>query len=80
MDKTTLKIKVFLLLAMSLLAMGAVAQNITGHITCDGKGVAGVAVSDGYELTQTDANGYYAIHIRQEKRLRVLYFAFGLRT
>lgn len=60
MNKTTLKIKVFLLLAMSLLAMGAVAQNITGHITCDGKGVAGVAVSDGYELTQTDANGYYA--------------------
>ena len=32
-----------------------------GTITCDGYGVAGVAVSDGYEIVLTDADGYYAM-------------------
>ena len=41
-------------------AMSA-AHNVSGTITCDGQGVAGVAVSDGYEVVLTDANGYYAM-------------------
>ncbi len=47
-----------LLLAASL---GISAQNITGRITCKGKGIANVTVSDGYELTQTDPSGYYEL-------------------
>lgn len=37
------------------------AQNVSGTVTCDGAGVAGVAVSDGYEVVVTDADGYYAM-------------------
>ena len=33
--------------------------NIMGTVTCDGKGVAGVAVSDGVSVTKTDSNGRY---------------------
>ena len=37
------------------------AHNVSGTITCDGQGVAGVAVSDGYEVVRTNAYGYYAM-------------------
>ena len=37
------------------------AHNVSGTITCDGQGVAGVVVSDGYEVVMTDADGYYAM-------------------
>lgn len=37
------------------------AQNVSGTVTCDGAGVAGVAVSDGYEVVVTDAGGHYAM-------------------
>lgn len=52
--------KIALLLALGSLGFTAAAQNVSGHITCDGKGVAGVAVSDGYVVTKTDANGAYS--------------------
>lgn len=56
--------KRILQLAMALVlvgtAMGA-AQNLSGTITCDGHGVAGVAVSDGYAVVLTDAQGRYAM-------------------
>ena len=35
------------------------AQNVSGTITCDGHGVAGVPVSDGYMVVLTDADGHY---------------------
>lgn len=37
------------------------AQNITGRITCKDKGVPNVIVSDGYELTKTNHEGYYEL-------------------
>lgn len=37
------------------------AQNVSGTITCDGQGVAGVAVSDGHQIVLTDNNGHYAM-------------------
>ena len=37
------------------------AHNVSGKVTCDGKGVAGVAVSDGFEVVLTDADGHYAL-------------------
>lgn len=37
------------------------AHNVEGRITCDGYGVAGVAVSDGYEIVLTDADDVISI-------------------
>ena len=34
-------------------------NNVYGVVSCDGKGIAGVVVSDGYEVVQTDADGVY---------------------
>lgn len=37
----------------------AAVPTVTGHVTCAGKGVAGVAVSDGVEVVTTDRTGRY---------------------
>lgn len=37
------------------------AHNVEGRITCDGYGLAGVAVSDGYEIVLTDADNVVSI-------------------
>ncbi|MDE7444020.1 MAG: hypothetical protein K2M65_07670, partial [Muribaculaceae bacterium] len=34
-------------------------MNIKGAVTCGGRGLSGVVVSDGYEVTATDADGYF---------------------
>lgn len=34
-------------------------MTLKGTVSCENKGVAGVAVSDGYEITVTDENGFY---------------------
>ena len=34
--------------------------NICGYVRCDGRGIAGVAVSDGANVVKTDAAGYYS--------------------
>lgn len=47
-------------LALAGAAVG-MAQNVTGTITCDSRGVAGVAVSDGHQVVLTDENGRYAL-------------------
>ena len=44
-----------------LIGLNVAAQNITGRIMCDGRGVKGVPVSDGYEVVVTDQNGYYQL-------------------
>lgn len=33
---------------------------ISGYVTCEGNGIEGVTVSDGVEVTRTDADGYYS--------------------
>lgn len=33
---------------------------ISGYVTCEGKGIEGVTVSDGVEVTRTDAEGHYS--------------------
>ena len=42
-------------------ALHGTAHNVSGRVTCDGIGVEGVAVSDGYEVVFTDADGHYAM-------------------
>ena len=49
------------MLVLGVMAMHA-ATNVSGTIICDGQGVAGVAVSDGYEVVLTDADGHYAMY------------------
>ena len=39
----------------------AAKKSITGTVTCDGKGVAGVVVTDGVNMTKTNANGAYSL-------------------
>lgn len=49
-------------LILGLLAtMPLMAGNVNGRVISDGKPVAGVAVSDGIEITLTDANGRYSL-------------------
>ena len=44
------------------LQASAQTDNITGTITCGGIGLEGVVVSDGYVVTQTDADGKYSFY------------------
>ena len=54
-------------------ASGAGAQNITGRITCGGRGVKGVSVSDGDEVALTDKEGYYAL--QSQKRNGYVFYS-----
>ena len=54
-----------LFLFLCLLPLIAGAQNITGRITCDGRGIKGVAVSDGDMVTTTDKDGHYALESKK---------------
>ena len=60
-----MKLKSFIIAALmvcaSVLTASAAKKSITGTVTCDGKGVAGVVVTDGVNLTKTDAKGAYAL-------------------
>lgn len=54
-----------LILAVALTALFALPtfaakRTITGTVTCDGKGVAGVVVSDGFTVVKTNAKGIYS--------------------
>lgn len=49
------------LLFMSTTPAFAAKKSITGTVTCDGKGVAGVVVTDGINMTKTNEKGVYAL-------------------
>ncbi len=44
----------------------AAGATVYGRISCDGVGVSGVVVSDGYEVVQTDENGVYQLPSKKE--------------
>lgn len=50
-----------LMICASTLSVSAAKKSITGTVTCDGKGVAGVVVTDGANLTKTDSQGVYSL-------------------
>lgn len=54
-----------LLLAACMAMLGTITctaiTNVTGTITCNGTGVAGVSVSDGHKWATTDSHGNYAL-------------------
>lgn len=62
-----------LLTAALLLGGSAEAQNISGRITCKGKGLKGVAVSDGYNIVVTDSTGRYEMN--SGKQLGLVYYS-----
>lgn len=48
------------------------ASVVSGHITSQGKGVAGVPVSDGFEVVVTDSKGKYTINT--DKKLGYIFY------
>lgn len=62
MTKRYFVARIMLALTLCWLTATSAAQNVSGRITCEGKGIAGVTVSDGYVVTQTDENGNYNIN------------------
>lgn len=50
------------------MASAACGKPVTGKVTCGGKGVAGVAVSDGYSVVTTDSKGCFRMDIAPESR------------
>ena len=62
MTKRYFVARIMLALTLCWLTATRAAQNVSGRITCEGKGIAGVTVSDGYVVTQTDENGNYNIN------------------
>ena len=50
-----------LMLCVCTLSASAAKKSVSGTVTCDGKGVAGVVVTDGINLTKTDAKGAYVL-------------------
>ncbi|MBE6211866.1 MAG: hypothetical protein E7129_01840 [Rikenellaceae bacterium] len=61
-----MKAKNFILAIVAILCVGilpaeAAKKTVTGTVTCNGVGVAGVVVTDGVNMTKTDAKGAYAL-------------------
>ena len=56
--------RIFLIIAVLCLAampVSAAKKTVKGTVTCEGKGVAGVVVTDGINMTKTNAKGAYAL-------------------
>ena len=61
-----MKVKKIIIALAAILSVGvlpaeAAKKSVTGTVTCDGVGVAGVVVTDGVNMTKTDAKGKYAL-------------------
>ena len=50
-----------------------VKASVTGRVTADGKGIAGVVVSDGYELAVTDSKGCYKLPSKKRERICICF-------
>ena len=58
--------QMMIVLMLSGTAMSG-AQNVSGTVTCGGRGIEGVAVSDGHQIVLTDADGHYSMHSDKKK-------------
>ncbi len=54
-------IKTLITFGFIMTSLSCRAATLTGRITCDGIGVAGVAVSDGHDVVYSDEHGDYSI-------------------
>ncbi len=60
--------KIILTILSIFVALAAYGRTVTGTVACEGKGVAGVAVSDGHSVVVTDSKGRFRIEIAPESR------------
>lgn len=63
-----MKLKLFVSVMGLVLVQMLDAQVITGRVTCEGKGLANVVVTDGYDCVQTDGNGEYSLSKHSDAR------------
>lgn len=61
MKTRSLILTIAAVLFASILSASAAKKTITGTVTCEGKGVAGVVVTDGVNMTVTNEKGAYAL-------------------
>ena len=61
MRTRNLILTILAVLFAGVLSAGAAKKSITGTVACDGKGVEGVVVTDGVNMTKTNAKGAYAL-------------------
>ena len=60
-----MKIQLLTIMVLAL-AVGCSDANVRGRVTCDGKGVSGVVVSDGVNVTVTGGSGRYRLRSDKE--------------
>ena len=56
----------FLSVVLCLLPLGA--KTVKGTVSCEGKGLAGVMVSDGYRFAKTDGAGAFKLSTHKDAR------------
>lgn len=61
MKHSNSNLRIITAVMLCLFTAALMAQNVKGRITCNGEGVSGVVVSDGYVVTQTDSAGRYSM-------------------
>ncbi|MBO5962445.1 MAG: calcineurin-like phosphoesterase C-terminal domain-containing protein [Alistipes sp.] len=66
--------KLLLFLILIVATFAAEAANVRGVVTCEGKGVAGVVVTDGISATSTNKNGAYRLKT-DNKRSHFVYIS-----
>ena len=62
------KFGIFLLAAFFAMGMAADAREISGRITCQGEGIGGVVVSDGFSTSVTNGRGDYVLDTDNDAR------------
>lgn len=65
--------RMMLLLTLSIVATTLWANQLRGRVVCDGKGVAGVAVTNGRDVVQTDKRG--AFELPDVEMLPLVYYS-----
>lgn len=60
--------KYAIIAAAALISISSYAKPLKGRVECDGKGVAGVVVSDGFSTVLTDSKGRFKIEPEKETR------------
>ena len=63
-----MKTRIVLLFSLLVCLTCACSKGISGRVSCDGKGLEGVVVSDGYDCVLTDARGRYTLERKRGVR------------
>lgn len=56
-----LSLIIFALIGLVAVTQGLKTRTVTGQVACDGQPLAGVAVTDGFNVVRTDQQGHYTI-------------------